>query len=62
MNQEFKHSYKDSSLEFSVEAYNDEGEWANLQELIEAMLKVVKCTSDWKKFELYVVVKEVDNE
>ena len=46
MDQAFKHSYKDSFLEFSVEAYNDDGEWANLHELIEAMLKVVKCTSD----------------
>ena len=58
MDQEFKHSYKSSFLEFSVEAYNDEGEWANLQELIEVMLKVVKCTSNWQKFELYVVVKD----
>ena len=57
MDQAFKHSYKDSFLEFSVEAYNDDGEWANLHELIEAMLKVVKCTSDWKQFEFYVVVK-----
>ena len=58
MDQEFKHSYKSSFLEFSVEAYNDEGEWANLQELIEVMLKVVKCTSNWQKFGLYVVVKD----
>ena len=58
MDQEFKHSYKSPFLEFSVEAYNDEGEWANLQELIEVMLKVVKCTSNWQKFELYVVVKD----
>lgn len=58
MKQKFKHSYKDSCLEFHVEACNDEDEWANLQELIEALLKVIKCTYDWKQFEFHVVVKE----
>ena len=57
MNQDFKHSYKDSSLEVTLEAQNDEHSWANAQELMKAVLELVKCTSDWKKFELYIVVK-----
>lgn len=58
MSQDFKHSYKDSFLEFSIEAKNDEHSWGDVQELIKAILKVVKCTDDWKQFELYVVIKE----
>ena len=33
MNQDFKHSYKDSSLEVTLEAQNDEHSWANIQDL-----------------------------
>ena len=57
MNQDFKHSYKDSSLEVTLEAQNDQHSWANIQDLTKALLDIVKCTSDWKKFELYIVVK-----
>ena len=57
MNQNCKHTYQDAFLEVTLEAQNDEHSWANAQELMKAVLELVKCTSDWKKFELYIVVK-----
>lgn len=57
MSQNFTHSYKDPFLEFTVEAQNDEHTHGNVHDLVEAILKVMECTSEWKKFELYVVVK-----
>lgn len=48
---------QDSSLEVTLEAQNDEHSWANVEKLMGALLDIVKCTSDWKTFELYVVVK-----
>ena len=51
MNQNCKHTYQDAFLEVTLEAQNDEHSWANAQELMKAVLELVKCTSDWKKFE-----------
>ena len=62
MSQEFKHTYQDDFLEVTLEAQNDEHSWANIQDLTKALLDIVKCVSDWKKFELYVVVKECNKE
>jgi len=62
MNHIFKHSYKDATLEVTLEAQNDGHSWANIQDLTKALLDIVKCTSDWKKFELYIVVKECNKE
>ena len=62
MNQNCKHTYQDAFLEVTLEAQNDEHSWANAQELMKAVLELVKCTSDWKKFELYIVVKECNKE
>ena len=57
MSQDFKYSYKDAFLEVTLEAQNDEHSWGNVHDLIEATLKIIKCSNDWKKCELYVVVK-----
>lgn len=57
MNHIFKHSYKDATLEVTLEAQNDGHSWANIQDLTKALLDIVKSTRQWKKFELYVVVK-----
>ena len=57
MSQDFKHTYKDAILEVTVEAQSDKTQ-ANPHELMEAVLKIVRCTDNWEKFELYVVKYE----